>query len=210
MEYIQAQNMKHNIDFLYNISRCRWQSSYTLLWSRPSARRSKIFKNNKVCSMSSVFSKTNDYYGASDYLTRLTVTLTFSFPVSWAPELMLYVRSTFHYRTALWRVSASALRLFVVHSALLLSSVYSARILEEFHLIHLDLSPTYRFTSPTSILTHYPVASIVFILVALPLLDREVVLRFTIGCLASELLALINVYDFIISTEHMDLLSMLW
>ena len=52
-------------------------------------------------------------------------------------------RGTFLYRTVSeFQDSSQTLRLFVVHSALLLSSVYSARILEEFHLIHLDLSPT--------------------------------------------------------------------
>lgn len=46
--------------------------------------------------------------------------------------------------------SSRILRLFVVHSALLLSSVYSARILEEFHLIrYINLSPTISCLSHT-------------------------------------------------------------
>ena len=45
---------------------------------------------------------------------------------------------TCHYRTiSELHNSSQTIRLFVVHSALLLSSVYSARILEEFHLIRL-------------------------------------------------------------------------
>ena len=79
---IQASNMKHNIEFSYNISCARWQSSYTLLWSRPSAHRCKYIKSIR-CSVSlpRIFQIAKGHYGASDYLMRLTAALTFSFPV---------------------------------------------------------------------------------------------------------------------------------
>ena len=44
--------------------------------------------------------------------------------------------------------------------------------------------------------------------VALPLLDREVVNSFTIGCLASGFLHC-HVYNFMVRTHHLDLLSKL-
>ena len=44
--------------------------------------------------------------------------------------------------------------------------------------------------------------------VALPLLDREVITNFTIGCLASGFL-LCHVYCFMVRTHHLDLLSRL-
>ena len=79
---IQASNMKHDIEFLYNITCARWQSSYTLLWSRPSAHRCKYINSIK-CSVSllRIFQIAKGHYGASDYFTSLTVTLTCSFPV---------------------------------------------------------------------------------------------------------------------------------
>ena len=84
------------------------------------------------------------------------------------------------------------LRLFVVHSALLLSSVYSARILEEFHLIRLDLSPTYLLFNYTE--TGY---SLIPILITVRINNFD------------KLPCIINVYDFVVSTEHIDLQSTL-
>lgn len=101
------------------------------------------------------------------------------------------------------------LRLFVVHSALLLSSVLSlissrcARILEEFHLIHLDLSPTTdsRLPSPFHQRTIFRRTNYSF---PLPLLDREVVTSFTIAALHHQCILLHRL------AEQLDLLSNLW
>ena len=77
------------------------------------------------------------------------------------------------------------LRLFVVHSALLLSSVYSARILEEFHLIRSSyiaschpLKDSY-LPDPFHQRTVLQQTNYSF---SLPLRDREVANNFTISC----------------------------
>ena len=79
--------------------------------------------------------------------------------------------------------------------------VYSARILGEFHPIHLDLSPTtdslHRFVATANHLSmDYP-------LLTLPLRDREVTTNFTIRFITHN-----NAYCFMVST-HIDLRSML-
>lgn len=105
------------------------------------------------------------------------------------------VKGTFHYRTiSELQNSSQILRLFVVHSALLLSSVYSARILEEFHLIHLDLSPT-------SCLSQFYETGRCDV----PILIFQYVSAYL---MATKLPCIINVYCFMVST-HIDLRSML-
>ena len=78
--HIVQSSTKHETQYwvLYNITWARWQSSYVLRRSRPSAHGSKKYKPIK-CSISSVFSKIiKDYYDTSEYLTRLTAVRTFS------------------------------------------------------------------------------------------------------------------------------------
>ena len=100
--------------------------------------------------------------------------------------------------------SSQTLRLFVVHSALLLSSVYSARILEEFHLIHhTSLLVTHLKIHFTDFLQYY-LHYIGFIQVALPLRDRKVVSLYD-----KIYHPQLTYIDFIVRTHHLDLLSRL-
>ena len=63
-----------------------------------------------------------------DYFSSLTCYRQTVLVSCFRPHKILYARSAFHYRTVLPTPELATLRLFVVHSALLLSSVYSARI----------------------------------------------------------------------------------
>ena len=91
------------------------------------------------------------------------------------------------------------LRLVFDSWQLLASFVYSARILEEFHLIHLDLSPTYLAFHNTSgqegVNASYSLA---------PAYDFSLRL---VGY--DKLPCIINAYCFIGRTHHLDLLSKL-
>ena len=93
-------------------------------------------------------------------------------------------------------------RLFTVHSALLLASVYSARILEEFHLIRYKIY-------------HPPKDSLRRRTVVLPTLHRVHTDCFTPPRQGGDtsfhdrLPCIVYVYDFIVRTHHLDLLSRL-
>jgi hypothetical protein len=88
---------------------------------------------------------TTVYVSCFDYFTSLTCYIqTVLVSYLYCGSLCTYVRSTFHYRTVSeLQNSSQTLRFCFFSWQLLASFIYSARILEEFHLIHLDLSPTY-------------------------------------------------------------------
>ena len=89
-----------------------------------------------------IIEKSHLYISYFDYFTSLTCYVQTVLVSCFRPIVILYVRSTFHYRTVLQAPKPATLRLFVVHSALLLSSVYSARIWR-IQLLHtMLLSPT--------------------------------------------------------------------
>lgn len=85
------------------------------------------------------------------------------------------------------------LRLVFFSWQVLASFVYSARILEEFHLIHLDLSPTTdsHLPSPFHQRTIFRRTNYSF---PLPLRDREVVTSFTIAALHHQCIWLHGLY----------------
>lgn len=138
------------------------------------------------------------YISYFDYFTSLTCYVQTVLVSCFIYDgLCVYVRSTFHYRTVSeLQNSSQTLRFVFFFWQLLASFVYSARILEGFHLIHLDLSPTY--------LAYHT------------LRDRKKWFTYTDISVRNNIIygydklpCIINVYCFISRTHHLDLLSKL-
>lgn len=112
---------------------------------------------------------------------------------------MVYVRSTFRYRTiSEFQSSSQILRLVFCFWHLLASFVYSARILEEFHLMR--LLPCILMIHIHRLIVTANHLSMDYWLIALPLRDREVTTNFTIRFITHN-----DAYCFMVWTHHQDL-----
>ena len=108
-----------------------------------------------------IIEKSHLYISYFDYFTSLTCYVQTVLVSCFRPIVILYVRSTFHYRTVLQAPKPATLRLFVVHSALLLSSnmenstlTYYAFVTHFTFFIHIPrqgiVVPTYGYTTASN------------------------------------------------------------